>query len=235
MVARAMLQSGSEVWLMTNPSWSNNKGAGAEQQPPKKEKYEDNKWWHRFGHSRRGLEHVASIDEGQQRQQNVKQGVLAVIQEQNRQSDRERIRTVYARLNTWARELALAAGASDAEAVKSNFCDDRRSREFYLLQHRGKRPFGHVPDFMKQPTDGTVTLAMLDTFTVSQIRSRRNQAQAAPRFQDVLTNRYNASIAKKAAGFGTGDENVNMSAVLTGMGGISSGNHQQPTVPVAGG
>jgi len=232
MVARAMLQSGSEVWLMTNPSWSNTKGAGAEQQT-KKEKYEDNKWWHRFGHSRRGLEHVASIDEGRQRQESVKHAVLAVVQEQNRKSDREHIRTVYARLSTWARELAIAAGASDAEAVKSNFRDDRRSREFYLLQHRGKSPSGHVPDFMKEPADGTVSLATLDTFTASQIRSRRDQAQAAPRFQDVLTSRLDASIAKKAAGFGIGDEHANMSAVLTGMGGLAPGNHQQSTVPVA--
>jgi hypothetical protein len=34
----------------------------------------------------------------------------------------------------WARDLALAAGASDADAVQSSFAADRRSREFYLLK-----------------------------------------------------------------------------------------------------
>jgi hypothetical protein len=45
-----------------------------------KKEYEEtrDKWWHKFGHSRRGLEHVASIDEDRQRQANVRAAVKAV-------------------------------------------------------------------------------------------------------------------------------------------------------------
>jgi hypothetical protein len=112
------------------------------------------KWWHRFGHSRRGLEHLASIGEGSQRHANVRSSIKAVIQEQQRcrilkshanendnnntaavrdVPDDEKIRTVYLRHTQWARSLSRAAGQSDADAVRSDFDEmKRKPREFYL-------------------------------------------------------------------------------------------------------
>jgi hypothetical protein len=87
MITKAMLEGGSEIWLATNQSWQLlNQGRQstlksvyslAERQAAlkkgdlkAKKEYEEtrDKWWHKFGHSRRGLEHIASIDEGRQRQ-----------------------------------------------------------------------------------------------------------------------------------------------------------------------
>eukprot|EP00521_Asterionellopsis_glacialis_P008921 CAMPEP_0195285670 /NCGR_PEP_ID=MMETSP0707-20130614/3415_1 /TAXON_ID=33640 /ORGANISM="Asterionellopsis glacialis, Strain CCMP134" /LENGTH=623 /DNA_ID=CAMNT_0040345195 /DNA_START=31 /DNA_END=1898 /DNA_ORIENTATION=+ len=230
LVAKAMLQGGSEVWLMTNPSWrhlgKSTKELHQSATKASNEKDVSNKWWHKFGHSRRGLEHIASIDEGKQRQINVKVAVRAVLDEQRKQRihrkvDAERIRSVYHQYNMWGRELSLAAGASDAEAVQSNFCESRKSREFYIEHHRekeGRSMPSHVPDFMK-PSDKNVTSQMLDANTVSQIRLRRNPVQKQPVHESQI--RDADSIAKKAAGFGTGDEHVNMSAVLSGMGAVA--------------
>mmetsp|Transcript_25588 Transcript_25588/g.36041 ORF Transcript_25588/g.36041 Transcript_25588/m.36041 type:complete len:670 (-) Transcript_25588:121-2130(-) len=229
LVAKAMLQGGSEVWLMTNPSWrqpgKSTKELHQSATKASNEKDVSNKWWHKFGHSRRGLEHIASIDEGKQRQINVKVAVRAVLDEQRKQrihrkTDIERIRSVYHQYNFWARELSLAAGASDEEAVQSNFCESRKSREFYIEHHRekeGRTVPSHVPDFMK-PSDKNVTSQMLDANTVTQIQLRRNPVQQQPSHDSQISGN---SIAKKAAGFGTGDEHVNMSAVLSGMGAVA--------------
>ena len=209
LVAKAMLQGGSEVWLMTNPSWKSSKGRGdsssssrwGEQAKEQKEEPMGDKWWCKFGHSRRGLEHIASPEEGKERQKNVLQSRLAVIQEQNRQQrshlwmDADRIRQVYVRYNSWSRELCLAAGASDAEAVRSNFRDQGRSRAFYLYKHRitASPTSNHVPDFM-----GRLQLQE----TVESI----HEAPASA-----------ASMSKKAVGFGV-EGHMNMSTVMSGMG-----------------
>eukprot|EP00978_Attheya_sp_CCMP212_P023069 scaffold69889_cov32-Attheya_sp.AAC.1 len=80
-----------------------------------------NKWWCKFGHSRRGLEHIASIEEGRERQRNVNASIAAVIKEQQRQrmsgaaKDEYKLATSGRTYTTWARDLALAAGAADAE------------------------------------------------------------------------------------------------------------------------
>jgi hypothetical protein len=212
LVAKAMLQGGSEVWLMTNPSWKSSKGRGdsnsssscnrwGEPSEEQKEEPIGDKWWCKFGHSRRGLEHIASPEEGKERQRNVLQSKLAVIQEQKRQQrshlwmDADRIRQVYVRYNSWSRELCLAAGASDAEAVRSNFRDQGRSRAFYLYKHRitASPTSNHVPDFM-----GRLQLQE----TVESI----HEAPASA-----------ASMTKKAVGFGV-EGHVNMSTVMSGMG-----------------
>lgn len=52
----------------------------------------------------------------------------------------------------WSRDLALAAGASDADAVRTNFDDDRRhTREYYMLKQvvsAGYKVHKHMPQFM---------------------------------------------------------------------------------------
>jgi hypothetical protein len=153
------------------------------------------KWWHSFGHSRRGLEHVVSSDEGRQRQQNVKLAIAAVLKEQSRATTdtMEKLRAVSLNYTSWARDLALAAGASDADAVARGFGEDRKSREFFLLkqqQQQQQRPiFGSgnttttaaknnsiVPDFMQPRTKTKLQQRMLDA-NISRRPVRRSLLQ----------------------------------------------------------
>jgi hypothetical protein len=206
MITKAMLEGGSEIWLATNQSWQMpNQGKAqtlqhayslADRQAAfqkgdlkAKQEYEDtrDKWWHKFGHSRRGLEHIASIDEGRQRQANVKTSIRAVLEEQRRQKvfhreDPEKLRMVSIQNTSWARDLALAAGASDADAVNKNFNDEsRRSREFYLLKFSRANQTNNVPStvkkivpaFMKPMMTMQIQPNLLDANTTSQIRYRQ--------------------------------------------------------------
>ena len=96
------------------------------------------KWWCKFGHSRRGLEHIASVEEGRQRQRNVSTAIRAIVDEQRRQRmygsrDPVKLSRVAFSYTSWARDLALAAAAADAEVVKSNFNATAKSRTHYLL------------------------------------------------------------------------------------------------------
>jgi hypothetical protein len=265
MITKAMLEGGSEIWLATNQSWQlpnkdkqstlTNAFSLAEQHAKfqkgdisAKTKYEEtrDKWWHKFGHSRRGLEHIASIDEGKQRQNNVRTALRAVIEEQRRQKlfhreDSEKLRMVSIQHTSWARDLALASGASDADAVQANFDDEsRKSREFYLLKFsRSNQMKVHstqkasVPAFMKPALAIHVQANLLDANTVPQIRYRQTQNRrrgtVAPaptekpkvKAEPLKTNedeKPSSSMAKQAAGFASGEEVGNMSHVLTGMG-----------------
>jgi len=271
MITKAMLEGGSEIWLATNQSWQlpnkdkhatlKNACSLAEQHAAfekgdvsAKKNYEEtrDKWWHKFGHSRRGLEHIASIDEGRQRQNNVRTALRAVVEEQRRQKvfrreDPEKLRMVSLQHTSWARDLALAAGASDADAVQMNFDDEsRKSREFYLLKfsrsnqmnvHSTKK--ASVPAFMKPALSLQVQPSILDANTVPQICYRQTQhrrrASGAPTAPSSTTSKADkaeqtmqikldddksssSSMAKQAAGFASGEEIGNMSSVLTGMG-----------------
>jgi hypothetical protein len=89
---------------------------------------------------------------------------------------------VYHEYTAWSRDLALAAGASDADAVMTNFDDDKRhTREYYLLKQvvaSGFKVHKRMPKFMYpkciKPTgfvdetetlyfDGKKTSVLLDT------------------------------------------------------------------------
>ncbi|KAL3915832.1 MAG: hypothetical protein SGILL_005459 [Bacillariaceae sp.] len=272
MITRAMLEGGSEVWLATNQSWqmpnqgkaktlqnattlANRHAAFKNGDVKAKMDYEDtrDKWWHKFGHSRRGLEHIASIDEGRQRQANVKASVRSVLEEQRRQrvfhrEDPEKLRMVSIQNTTWAKDLAMASGASDADCIQKNFDDDnRRTREFYLLKFSRANPSANLPSsskkampaFMKPMMTMQMPSNRFDANTTSQIRYR---AQKKPAARPVTHKRgssavpekatqvpirdgddaYGDSMAKKAAGFASGEEIGNMSAVLSGMGGMGT-------------
>jgi hypothetical protein len=199
-ITKAMLEGGGEIWLAGGT-------ADASSKKKKNEEYVNakdtgDKWWHKFGHSRRGLEHVVSIEEGRQRQMNVKVAIRAVLDEQSRQKmyrkeDAEKLRHVSLQHTMWARDLALASGASDADAVDQSFSEGRKSREFFLLKmSRNKAPTGsvkldpkNVPQFM-QPALGTRPLTArlntnivpqnLDAHTASQIQFRRQKQQLDP-------------------------------------------------------
>ncbi|KAL3913671.1 MAG: hypothetical protein SGILL_006396 [Bacillariaceae sp.] len=215
MITKVMLEGGSEIWLATNQSWQMpNQGKAqtlqhayslAERQAAfkkgdlkAKHDYEDtrDKWWHKFGHSRRGLEHIASIDEGRQRQGNVKTSVRAVLEEQRRQKvfhreDPEKLRMVSIQNTTWAKDLAMASGASDADCILKNFDDDnRRTREFYLLKFSRANQSSNVPAaskkvmpaFMKPMMTMQIPKNRLDAHTTSQIRYRQAQRVSTEKF-----------------------------------------------------
>jgi len=198
-VTQAIMQPGSEVWMMTNPSWGHNDNYNSQEE--KLDDGDGQKWWRRWGHSRRGLEHLTSPKEGQERHDNVRQSIRAVLKEQKWQKgtlghstlDDERIRKTYIRYNSWARELCLAAGACDAEAVRANFHSTAPSRDYYIAE-RGQTientTTGTVPDFMKQKQR---------QFQVSVTLS--NSIPEAIHDEPILKS-TGEKLSKKAVGFG---------------------------------
>ena len=137
-------------------------------------------WWQKYGDSRRGLERYACPEEAPQILDSYQEAVYQVLLEQERQrrkcdcfwpfdstsmeqkrrAEAEKIARVYKEYTAWSRDLALASGASDADAVACDFDDaKRKSREYFLLrqiyQNQG-RIHAHMPDFMApkgfQPT-----------------------------------------------------------------------------------
>lgn len=153
-----------------------------------------NKWWHKFSHSRRGLEHIASNAEGRQRHLNGRSAIQSVIEEQQRQmmflpkgyADVDKFRTIYLRQTQWARILARAAGESDADAVQTNFDETRRRpREYYLKKefdnirdHISTRNEIRLPVFMEATISSRHSSKSLnlDANTLSQICFRKSQA-----------------------------------------------------------
>ena len=262
-ITKAMLQGGSEIWLASNKSWqgpNKNKNATLKDAFSLSQKGANDsgdlmaqagdKWWHKFGHSRRGLEHVVSIDEGRQRQQNVRTAIQTVLEEQHRQKmyvreDPEKLRIVSITHTSWARDLALASGASDADAVKTNFEENRKSREFYLLKMARNSPSAptsrRMPEFMQpamQRAAAPSQLSILDANTAAQIQYRRHAATTKPEeskakkddshdepVHDSSDDRR-TSLSRRAAGFSADqDEKVNMAAVLSGMGAVTQEAH----------
>lgn len=125
-IAQAMLNGGSEIWMtMGHGTNTNNNNAGL-QDSNSTIAIDASKWWCKFGHSRRGLEHIADINEGRLRQKSVQNSVEAVMKEQKKQrmsntNDPLKLARVSQQYTRWARELAIVAGLSDAEAVRTKF------------------------------------------------------------------------------------------------------------------
>jgi hypothetical protein len=255
-ITKAMLQGGGEVWLAsTKSSNTNSKVSSAESDKKENDKkankrsildtisvYGD-KWWHKFGHSRRGLEHVVSMDEGRERQHNVRHAIRSVLEEQNRQKmykreDTEKLRVVSLNFTSWARDLALAAGHSDADAVQCDFDKDRKSREFYLIKIARANPTPNksrqVPEFMQPSMHTGARLQpqarVLDAHTSTQLHYKRqqnksDQKEQTPELIEPLRDpdpeeKKDDNLARKAAGFSAPGEKMDMSAVLSGMGAV---------------
>ena len=84
---------------------------------------EGGKWWCSYGHSRRGLEHVADPSLGYARHIGVREHVQAVMEEQGRQRDRgvrdERMMGIVSRRKSKeARERGEREGRRDQEIAK---------------------------------------------------------------------------------------------------------------------
>ena len=143
-IAKAMLEGGSEIWLQTSDAWGAKQHANKNTVMSHSDEYRralreysgsdhelddesdsainEDKWWCKFGHSRRGLEHVVTVEEGRQRQKNVNMSITSVMDEQRRQrmtrtKDTKKLSQVYASYTHWARDLAIASGSADAHAV----------------------------------------------------------------------------------------------------------------------
>lgn len=186
------------------------------------------------------------MQEGRERQINVRNAIRAVVEEHARQKafkreDPEKLRIVALNLTSWARDLALAAGSSDADAVSSSFAADRKSREFYLLKmtRNKQNTSGSIPGFMQPLHTGsppkTIVSALsaprqqqrLDANTSAQIRFRQQkllsssnveEKESTEPVRDQSSVTKGESLAHRAAGFLVNGEKVDASGVLAGMG-----------------
>lgn len=218
-IAKAMLEGGSQIWLTSNDAWGKKRAqptrrmsvessGGSEdeldtdyeralhkysgglqqeagEQPKESESSVGNKWWCKFGHSRRGLEHIASMEEGRQRQRNVNTATKAVIDEQrrqrmNRMKDAYKLANIAHQYTSWARDLALAAGAADAEAVRVNFKNDAKCRSHYLVTGV-KAKESKVTNFTDSKRfsfiAGHIAAEVLDANTSSSMKTKRVDAK----------------------------------------------------------
>lgn len=244
-IAQAMLCGGSEIWLQTSDAWgkkqgqsprnlSSNANGNVNQRAHlqalqrygvktdvdnNEEKDEDvgSKWWCKFGHSRRGLEHIVSIEEGKQRQRFVTIAVRAVLDEQRRQritrKDPQKIATVSMQYTSWARDLAHAAAAADAEAVKSNFDSKAKCRVEHLKRNLSRRSNTvetrdntYVPsaNFVLS-ANSALTAKVLDANTHSNLRMQDKEVG-----EEKRSATPDNLIAKKAAGFQFQDPDQNV-------------------------
>jgi len=92
------------------------------------------KWWCQYGHSRRGLEHVCSAEEGRYRHHNVLMSRASTLAEQDRQWNEEKFDTCRLGMassiyTSHARDLAQAMARADEDAVRSNF-DTAKMKDF---------------------------------------------------------------------------------------------------------
>jgi len=241
---------GSEIWLASSNAW----GKSQSRQNTNKEKSsagrndseeynkalskyvgedkEDddggdgfgNKWWCKFGHSRRGLEHIASHSEGKARQQSVLLSIRMTLEEQRRQratrtKDPNKLRNVAMQYTSWARDLALAAGTADAEAVSSNFHQAAKCRA-----HHFAKQLRVNTDLYSADVGGGVAMAVtsqiLDANTHNGKLTRKSEIGGRT-LKDVTKDHEGseASLSKRAKGFMPGAHSeISASAVLSGMG-----------------
>lgn len=96
------------------------------------------KWWCQYGHSRRGLEQLVASHEGKCRQDSVSRSFALVMCEQTRQvlqekRDQRKLSMAAKRYTSFARDLALASGRADRDAVKFDFDLKKMKTYHYYL------------------------------------------------------------------------------------------------------
>jgi hypothetical protein len=233
-IAKAMIQGGSEIWLQTSDAWGRSQGKktsaaaaaslakkgeqhsaeyksalkkyGVEEENEEKSFDDDdddmsNKWWCKFGHSRRGLEHIVSVNEGRQRQKLVNASVTAVLEEQRRQRisrrDSRKIASISMQYTAWAKDLASAAGEADEEAVKCKFSVKARGRLSYLNTSLLSRTTADKTE--GKPCASfvlTANSAFLDSYTHKSGKKSMKKETSATSVTEHIDD-----IAHKAAGF----------------------------------
>lgn len=184
-ISKAMECGGSEIWLASSNAWGDRAAKQARSSNVEEEESDEynkalskyiindkghaensvsNKWWCKFGHSRRGLEHVASSSEGKARQSSVLLATRMVMEEQKRQrasrmKDPNKLRNVALQYTSWARDLALAAGTADAEAVMSGFDPTAKCRAHHFAQRLSITP-SSVHNLNQSNAGGGVAMAV---------------------------------------------------------------------------
>jgi len=188
-----------------------------------------NKWWCKFGHSRRGLEHIASSSEGRARQQSVLLAIRMVMEEQKRQrasrtKDPNKLRNVSMQYTSWARDLSLAAGAADHEAVESGFDPQASDR----ARHFAKRisNFGSTQDESSgmlthsHKVAVAVTSQILDanTHATPRTTARKKAAQTKSLGDIAAADSDTTSLSKRAKGYIPGGNDTSAAEMMAGMG-----------------
>lgn len=227
-----MLTGGSEIWLSeskekqisrsrTNEGAENDDGSSF-----------GSKWWCKFGHSRRGLEHICKISEGRGRQRNVILATKSVVDEYRRQKvighfDDKRLASVSRQYTSWATDLAHAAALADQEGVRKNFSVSAKSRNDYVLQTLAQHHHNYdmsdctinvgdvigvsLPQQVNQ-TNSTSNISiathdphMLDAHTHSSLVYRKHQLKSQHKealLEQQQRNGSDTSLKKKAVGYG---------------------------------
>mmetsp|Transcript_34202 Transcript_34202/g.78959 ORF Transcript_34202/g.78959 Transcript_34202/m.78959 type:complete len:380 (+) Transcript_34202:305-1444(+) len=80
-LAKALVEENSRVWLASTSVRNHSLHATMELASHWQAEH-GSKWWCKFGHSRRGLEHITQIGVGRARQQKVVESIRAVLREQ---------------------------------------------------------------------------------------------------------------------------------------------------------
>ncbi|KAL7511716.1 hypothetical protein ACHAXN_008686 [Cyclotella atomus] len=188
-----------------------------------------NKWWCKFGHSRRGLEHIVSSSEGKARQQSVLLAIEKILEEQKRQrvtrtKDPNKLRNVAMQYTSWARDLALAAGAADHEAVETNFDVSAKSRSHHFAE-KSK----HLLNNNLVAGGGVamaITSQILDENTHSRAQMGRSGSMIKKSDGHKEHTEPDSSLSKRAKGFIPGENSdVPASQIMSGMG---AGNTMTP-------
>lgn len=227
-ISKAMECGGSEIWLASSNAWGN-RAARSNKQKMKEEtlkngdleeynkalsqyvkneeeKEEVNgpdstgeKWWCKFGHSRRGLEHIASSSEGRARQQAVLLAIRMVMEEQKRQrltrtKDPNKLRNVAMQYTSWARDLSLAAGSADQEAVERNFDPSATCRARHFAKRLGSLNRNHGVTV-------AVTSKILDANTHSSTKGRDKFNAKSLKDMNVDLNSSRGSLSRRAKGY----------------------------------
>jgi len=112
------------------------------------------KWWCKFGHSRRGLEHMCCEQEAMTRRKKVEGLMKALLNEQYKQELKRRrgkdfdhlaIARVSLLHTKWARDLAQAAGLADANAVATDFDEEvKKNRDDFVHMVRSNSDNGKI-------------------------------------------------------------------------------------------
>lgn len=224
-IAKAMLQGGSEIWLQTSDAWGKKQQEEKKSQGSHSEEYSQalrsyggseeideetggdlgNKWWCKFGHSRRGLEHIVTVEEGRQRHQNVNMAISAVMDEQkvqriNRSKDSKKLAQVYMSYTHWARDLALAAGTADAHAVSSNFTAGGKCRSYFLRNAMTSQTRESLRHTLNEPSLAAILDANTKTNLLLKQQNNSIKAPRKPQSDDRLSNKTSVPASNNKVG-----------------------------------
>mmetsp|Transcript_12663 Transcript_12663/g.19054 ORF Transcript_12663/g.19054 Transcript_12663/m.19054 type:complete len:542 (-) Transcript_12663:451-2076(-) len=202
-ITKAMTEGGSEIWLRSSASVKHNPTVNGE------EEEHGDKWWCKFGHSRRGLEHVTNIEEGKHRQKNVVLAIQAVMDEQRKQRilnkhDPGKLSIVASSYTSFARDIARQNGIKDETAMveiigKNSYLDKQMTLTRRRSINRSVQP---APVQVDQKPKNSFSSDFLDANTSSREMIKLNPTSSQP--SRAGCENKAKSIAGKAAGFGSG-------------------------------